>query len=65
MYYTDFVEPMGADKLCEGCIEEYAEGKGWQEVEDDEVSPPRIDFATQCRIAKMLPRGASIDTHSP
>jgi len=65
MYYTDFVEPMGADKLCEGCIEEYAEGKGWQEVEDDEVSPPSIDFATQCRIAKMLPRGASIDTHSP
>ena len=65
MYYTDFVEPVGADKLCEGCIEEYAEEKGWQEVEDDEVSPPKIDFATECRIAKLLPHGGLINTPSP
>lgn len=59
MYYTNFAEPYGADKLCEGCIEEYAEEQGWQEPDDDEESPP-VDGGSRYRIFNMLPHGVSV-----
>lgn len=36
-YYTDFAQPWGADKLCEGCIEKYTREKGWLDPEADEA----------------------------
>lgn len=44
-YYTDFENPLGADKLCEDCIESYAEENGWvdSEAEDEEEQEEEAD----------------------